>query len=63
MIRDFITMPGVEICQNTDFNILLSLWPSKITDYGDALIAVTGKAMNGSTIITFGSLNYGVEKG
>jgi len=53
ILRDFIAMPGVEIHQQTDFNVLLSLWPSAITDYGDALIAATGKAMKGSTIVTF----------
>ena len=53
MLRDLSTMPGVEVYQHTDFNVLLSLWPSKITDFGDALIAATGKAMKGATIVTF----------
>jgi predicted nucleic-acid-binding protein len=53
ILRDFIAMPGIEICQQTDFNAVLSLWPSKITDFGDALIAATGKAMKGATIVTF----------
>ena len=53
MLRDFITMPGVELYQQTDFNVLLSLWPSKIADFGDALIATAAKTMKGSTIVTF----------
>jgi predicted nucleic-acid-binding protein len=53
MLRDFIAMPGVEIHQQTDFNVLLSFWPSKISDYGDALIVATGKTIKGSTIVTF----------
>jgi len=53
ILRDFIAMPGVQLVQQTDFSVLLSLWPTKITDFGDAVIATTGKAMKGSTIITF----------
>jgi predicted nucleic-acid-binding protein len=53
MVRDFIAMPGVEVCQNTDFNAVLSFWPSSIADFGDALIAATGKTIKGATIITF----------
>ena len=53
MLRDFIAMPGVEVYQQTDFGLLLSLWPSKITDFGDAVIAATGKAVKGATIVTF----------
>lgn len=53
MLRDFIAMPGVEVCQQTDLSVVLSLWPSKIADFGDALIAATGKAMKGTIIVTF----------
>ncbi len=53
MIRDFITMPGVEVHQHTDFSVLLSLWPSGIADFGDALIAATAKAMKGAVVVTF----------
>ena len=53
MLRDFIAIPGVEIYQQTDFGVLLSFWPSKIIDFGDAVIAATGKAMKGATIVTF----------
>ena len=53
MLRDFIAMPGVEICQQTDFSAVLSYWPSKIADFGDALIAATGKVVKGATIVTF----------
>ena len=53
MLRDFITMPGVEVCQQTDFSAVLSIWPSKIPDFGDALIAATGKTMKGGIIVTF----------
>lgn len=53
MLGDFITMPGVEIYQQTDFTAVLSLWPSKIADLGDALIAATAKANKGSVVVTF----------
>jgi predicted nucleic-acid-binding protein len=53
MVRDFIAMPGVELHQQTDFNMLLSFWPASIADFGDALIAATAKTMKGTTIITF----------
>lgn len=53
MLRDFIAMPGVEVCLQVDFGAVLSFWPSKIADFGDALIAATGKAMKGTTIVTF----------
>ena len=53
MVRDFIAMPGVELCQETDFNEVLSLWPSAIVDLGDALLAATGKMIKGSIIVTF----------
>jgi predicted nucleic-acid-binding protein len=53
MLRDFITMPGVEVYQQTDFSVVLSFWPLKIADFGDALIAATGKATKGAAIVTF----------
>lgn len=53
MLHDFISMPGVVLFQQTDFSLLLSLWPSKIADFGDALIASTGKAIKGAVIVTF----------
>ena len=53
MVRDFIAMPGVELRQETDFNEVLSLWPSAIADFGDALLAATGKVIKGSVIVTF----------
>jgi predicted nucleic-acid-binding protein len=53
MFHDLIAMPGVELYQQTDFRVVLSFWPSKIPDFGDSLIAATGKAIKGATIITF----------
>ncbi len=53
ILADFIAMPGVQLYQQTDFSVLLSLWPSKVSDFGDAMIAATGKALKGATIVTF----------
>ena len=53
LLRDFISMPGVEVQQATDFSVLLSYWPSRIADFGDAVIAVTAKSIKGSLIVTF----------
>lgn len=53
MVRDFIGMPGVKLYQETDFSMLLSLWPTTIADFGDAFVAATGKAVKGATIVTF----------
>lgn len=53
MLRDFIAMPGVELYQQTDFGLLLSLWPEKIPDFVDALLAASGKSLKGTTIVTF----------
>jgi predicted nucleic-acid-binding protein len=53
MVSEFIVMPGVEVRHNIDFACVLSLWPSQIADFGDAVIAATGKAVKGSIIVTF----------
>lgn len=53
MLRDFIAMPGVTVIQETDFAILLDLWPAAITDFGDGLVAATGKMHKGAEIVTF----------
>jgi predicted nucleic-acid-binding protein len=53
MIRDLITMPGIEVFQQTDFQAILKLWPASIHDFGDAVIATTAKTIKGATIVTF----------
>jgi len=53
MVRDFIAMPGVELRHETDFNKVLSLWPGKIADFGDAIVASQGAAIKGAVIVTF----------
>lgn len=53
MVRDFIAMPGVELRHDTDFSTVLSLWPERIPDFGDALVASSGQAIKGAVIVTF----------
>ena len=53
MISDFIAMPGIEIVHEIDFKILLSYWPDKIQDYGDAIVASVGKSRKGAMVVTF----------
>lgn len=53
ILQNLIELPGVEIFQQTDFKVVLSLWPSLITDFGDSLIAATAKSVKGATVITF----------
>lgn len=53
MIKDLIEMPGIEVLHEVDFKTVLSWWPDPISDFGDALIAATGKALRRTTVITF----------
>ena len=53
MVQDFLAMPGVELRHDTDFKLLLSLWPATFADFGDALLAATGKAKKGVILVTF----------
>lgn len=53
MVKDFISMPGVEIIHEINLNSLLSYWPEKVPDYGDAIIAALCKDTSGSSVVTF----------
>jgi len=52
MIADFMDLPGVEVVDKLDYSRLLSLWPSRIPEYGDAVVAVVCLAHKGSTVVT-----------
>ena len=53
MVRDFISLPGVEIVHNLNLKTLFTLWPEKVPDYGDAIIAALCKDTRGSSVATF----------
>ena len=53
MIDDFVSMPGIEIVHEVDVKTLFSLWPDKIPDYGDAIVACVCTARKSAMIATF----------
>jgi len=48
-----ISMSGVIYISDVDMRILLSLWPAKIPDYGDAVLASLCRQTKESQIATF----------
>jgi len=53
MLLDFGEMPGVEIVSDPDLALVAKLWPARISDYGDAVIAALAKKTRDSTVATF----------
>ena len=53
MIADFMDLPGVEVVDKLDYSRLFALWPSRIPEYGDAVIAAVCQAHKGSAVATF----------
>ena len=53
MIHDIIHTPGIEIINELPFETLLPLWPSKIPDFGDSVIASLALQYKGSIVATF----------
>ena len=53
MIYDIMITPGIEIIHELPLESLLGLWPSKISDFGDAVVASLGFQFRGSIIATF----------
>ena len=53
IIRDFINLPGIEVVDHLNLPSLFKLWPEKIPDYGDAIIAVLCKDTKGASVATF----------
>ncbi len=53
IVSDFIKFPGVEIVHQISLKTLFSLWPEKVPDYGDAIIASLCKDIKGASVATF----------
>lgn len=53
MISDFITMPGIKVIHEVNFETLLKLWPDKVADFGDAIVATVAKSQKAARIVTF----------
>jgi len=46
MLSDLITNPGIEYLHSYNLKLILNLWPNKIKDYGDAVIAAAALELN-----------------
>jgi predicted nucleic acid-binding protein len=53
IVRDFIKLPGVEIVHQLSLKTLFTLWPEKVPDYGDAIIAALCQDSRGTSVATF----------
>lgn len=53
MVRELLAMPGVELRHAVDFTRVLSLWPDRMPDFGDAVVAAIGMEVKGALIVTF----------
>jgi predicted nucleic-acid-binding protein len=46
MTRTILHTPGIEIDTAVDFESVISLWPEKIRDFGDAILASRAREIN-----------------
>jgi predicted nucleic-acid-binding protein len=53
VVNDFIKLPGIEIIHQINLKTLFALWPERVPDYGDAIIAALCKDTTGSSVLTF----------
>ena len=53
MLRNLIEMPGVELVNELDFSCLLTVWPDKCPDYGDAVLLAFCKGHKDIRLATF----------
>jgi len=53
MLRDLIEMPGVELVNELDLSNLLTVWPDKSPDYGDAVLLSYCKGHKDIRLATF----------
>lgn len=53
IVADLVAMPGVFVVGEGDLRELLELWPSTVSDFGDAAVAATCRSTRGSSVLTF----------
>lgn len=53
IIVDFMDLPGVEVVDKLDYSRLFALWPSRIREYGDAVVAAVCLAHKSSAVVSF----------
>ncbi len=52
LILDLLHTPGMEVVEEYSLSFILHVWPSFITDYGDAVLAASVQK-NGGMLLTF----------
>lgn len=53
ILSDLIVMPGIVTTGEVSIKTILSLWPSLIPDYGDAVVAAICKDSKGTAVVSF----------
>lgn len=53
MLTDFLKMPGVSLSTVFDSRTVFELWPNKVADFGDAIVASLYKSYRKASIATF----------
>ena len=53
IVSAFVSLPGIEIVHEINLKTLFELWPEKVPDYGDAIIAAICHDNRGASIATF----------
>ena len=53
MIRDFLKLPGVEIENHVNMEVVFDFWPDRLPDFGDAIVASVCQSNKGATAAIF----------
>lgn len=53
IVTDFLKMPGVKLSTIFNYKVVFELWPEKIPDFGDAMIASLQKHYPNASVATF----------
>ena len=53
IVRDFISLPGIEVVHRVNLSTLFEFWPEQVSDYGDAIIAALCKDNKDVSVATF----------
>lgn len=53
IINDLVELPGLNIIQDLDLDMILDYWPIHVADYGDGILASLCKKTRNSAIGTF----------
>jgi predicted nucleic-acid-binding protein len=53
MILDLTALPGINVVNDINFKSLLEYWPSKISDFGDSVVASLWSENCHASVVTF----------